>query len=85
MEVEFADGMQAPLSRIILYMLFGTWIAWVYHLMKPALVAALSSDYQSFSWVSEKKGIGAFLRSTWDVAFKSQELFADIHRKVRCS
>ena len=85
MEVGLADGLQAPLFRIFLYALFATWVAWVYHLMKPALVAALSPDYRSFSWVGGKRGVGSFLKSTWNVAFKSKELFAEIHRKVKCS
>ena len=83
MEVGFADRVQALLPRIILYTILGTLVAWLYHLMRPALEAALSSDYRSFSWVSGKRGIGSFLKSTWDVAFKSKELFAEVHNKVR--
>ncbi len=75
-------GVQAVLPRIILYTILGTWVAWLFHLMRPALEAALSSDYRDFSWGSGKRGVGSFLRSTWDVAFKSKELFAEIHRKV---
>ena len=83
MEVGLADGVQAFLPRIILYTVLGTLVAWLHHLMRPALEAALSRDYRNFSWVSEKRGVGPFLKSTWDVAFKSRELFAEIHRKVR--
>jgi hypothetical protein len=83
MEVGFADRVQALLPRIILYTILGTLVAWLYHLMRPALEAALSSDYRSFSWVSGKRGVGSFLKSTWDVAFKSKELFAEVHNKVR--
>lgn len=78
-----ADGLQALLPRLVLYTVVGVWTAWVYHLMKPALVAALSSEYSSFNWVSGKKTVGSFLHSTWRVAFKSRQIFADIHRKVR--
>ena len=85
MEVGLADGLRALLPRIILYTILGTWVAWLYHLMRPALEAALSHDYRNFSWVSGKRGVGSFLKSTWNVAFKSRELFADIHRKVRRS
>ena len=83
MEVGLEDGVRALLPRIILYTILGTLVAWLYHLMRPALEAALSHDYRKYSWVSETRGIGPFLKSTWDVAFKSKELFADIHRKVR--
>jgi hypothetical protein len=84
MEPNIVAGLQALLPRLILYSVFGTLVAWLYHLMQPALVAALSPDYRSFSWVSGKRGVGSFLKSTWNVAFKSKELFADIHRKVNC-
>lgn len=83
MEAGLVDRAQALLPRIILYTILGTWVAWLYHLMRPALQAAFSRDYHNFSWVSEKKGVGSFLKSTWDVAFKSRQLFAEIHRKVR--
>jgi hypothetical protein len=83
MEVGFADRVQALLPRIILYTILGTLVAWLYHLMRPALEAALSRDYCSFSWVSGKRGVGSFLKSTWDVAFKSKEMFAEVHNKVR--
>ncbi|KAI5461934.1 cytochrome P450 [Mariannaea sp. PMI_226] len=82
MAVGLSDGLQALLPRLILYTIVGTCIAWFYHLMQPALEAALSNDYRSFTWVSEKRGVGSFLKSTWDVAFKSRELFAEIHRKI---
>lgn len=82
MEAGFVDRVQALLPRIILYTSLGTLVAWLYHLMRPALEAALSRDYRNFSWVSGKRGVGSFLKSTWDVAFKSKELFAEIHRKV---
>jgi len=83
MEFGLADGLQATLPRIILYLFLGTWVAWLYHLVRPALEAAFASDYRKFSWVSEKRGVGSFLKSTWDVAFKSTEVFAGIHRKVK--
>ena len=60
----------------------GVWAAWIHHLLKPALQAALSKEYRDFSWISEKKSVKAFLKSTLDVAFKSRELFGEIHRKV---
>ncbi|KAI9687450.1 MAG: hypothetical protein M1822_002059 [Bathelium mastoideum] len=82
MEVGLADGLQALLPRIILYTILGTLGGWLYHLMRPALEAALSRDYRNFSWVSGKRGVGSFLKSTWDVAFKSKKLFAEIHRKI---
>jgi hypothetical protein len=83
MEVGLAFGLQALLPRVVLYAIFGTWVAWVYHLMHPAIEAALSPKYRSFSWISRRKGVGSFLKSTWDVAFRSRELFAAIHRTVR--
>ncbi|KAH8817505.1 cytochrome P450 [Xylogone sp. PMI_703] len=82
MEVVLAGGLQAILPRIILYTILGTLVAWLYHLMRPALEATLSHDYRNFSWVSGKRGVGPFLKSTWDVAFKSKEFFAEIHRKI---
>ncbi|KAJ3537423.1 hypothetical protein NM208_g6324 [Fusarium decemcellulare] len=82
MEVGLTYGMQALLPRIIFYTIIGTWAAWLYHLMQPALEAALSQNYHRFSWVSEKRGIGSFLKSTWDVAFRSREFFSEIHRKI---
>jgi hypothetical protein len=85
MKVGLTEGMQALLPRTILYTILGTLVAWLYYLIRPALEAALSRDYRSFSWVSEKRGVGSFLKSTWEVAFKSTELFAEIHRKVRPS
>jgi hypothetical protein len=85
MDVGFADGVQAILPRIILYMILGTWAAWLYHLVRPALEATFTHDYRNFSWISEKRGVGSFLKSTWDVAFKSTEVFSGIHRKVRPS
>lgn len=84
MENGFADGLQALLLRLILYTPIGILAVWLYHLMKPALVAALLPDYRDFNWVNGKRGVGSFLKSSWDVAFKSEELFAEIHRKVRC-
>lgn len=78
------DRLQASLLRLILYISIGILAVWLYHLMKPAFVAALSPDYRDFNWVDGKRGVGSFIKSTWDVAFKSEELFADIHRKVRC-
>jgi hypothetical protein len=83
MEVGFTDGLRALLPRIILYTILGTLVAWLYHLMRPALEAALSRDYRNFSWVSGERGVGSFLKSTWDVAFRSKELFAEVHSKVR--
>jgi hypothetical protein len=85
MENGLADDRLRPfLLRLILYTPIGILVVWLYHLVKPALVAALSPDYRKFSWVDGKRGVGSFLKSTWDVAFKSEELFAEIHRKVRC-
>lgn len=78
----YADGLWVLLPRVVLYSALGIWAAWFYHLMKPALVAALSPEYSSFNWVSGKKTIGSFLNSTYHIAFKSREIFADIHKKV---
>lgn len=83
MEFGLTSGLQTLLPRVVLYVFLGTWVAWLFHLIRPAFEAALSRDYRTFSWVSEKRGIWPFLKSTWDVAFKSKELFAEIHRKVR--
>tara|TARA_R110002060_G_scaffold25697_4_gene35214 strand:+ start:368 stop:679 length:312 start_codon:yes stop_codon:yes gene_type:complete len=83
LENVLSDGPQALLLRLLLYLTIGILIIWIYHLIKPALVAALSPEYRDFNWVDGKRGIGSFLRSTWNVAFKSEELFADIHRKVK--
>lgn len=77
------DKLQAFLPRIVLYSVLGTFLAWFYHLIQPALVAALSPEYRGFDWVTGKRGVWPFLQATWNVAFKSRELFADIHRKVR--
>ncbi|KIM92656.1 hypothetical protein OIDMADRAFT_62368 [Oidiodendron maius Zn] len=82
MELGLAFWLQALLPRIVLYAIFGTWVAWAYHLMHPAIEAALSPKYRSFSWVSRRKGVGSFMKSTWDVAFRSGELFAEIHRTI---
>ena len=77
-----ADGFTALVPRLVLYSALGIWLAWIYHLLQPALVAALSKDYRDFEWVSGKKTVGSFLDSTYRVALKSREIFADIHRKV---
>ncbi|KAF5027510.1 hypothetical protein F66182_381 [Fusarium sp. NRRL 66182] len=69
--VDFAEVIQKVLSRTIVYAVIGTIAAWMLHLMQPALQAALSQDYQSFSWVGEKRGIGTFLKAAWDVAFST--------------
>jgi hypothetical protein len=82
MEAGLTFGLQALLPRITLYAILGTWIAWLYHLMHPAIEAALSPDYRSFSWVGGSRGVGSFLKSTWNVAFRSRELFAEVHHKV---
>jgi hypothetical protein len=82
MEAGLTFGLQALLPRVVLYAILGTWIAWLYHLMHPAIEAALSPDYRSFSWVGGSRGVGSFLKSTWNVAFRSRELFAEVHRKV---
>lgn len=80
---EVADnGLWALLPRVVLYSALAIWAAWFYHLIQPALVAALSPDYTPFNWVSGKKTIGSFLNSTYHVAFKSREIFKDIHHKV---
>ena len=78
----YADGLWAVLPRVILYSTIAIWTAWFYHLMKPALVAALSPEYNGFNWVSGKKTISSFMNSTYHIAFKSREIFADIHKKV---
>ncbi len=83
MEIGLSEGLQAILPRVVLYTLFGTVVAWVFHLIQPALVATFSSEYRSFSWISEKRGVGPFLKSTWDVAVRSKEIFGEIHRRVR--
>ena len=77
-----ADGMWAIMPRVVLHTVLGVLAAWLYHLMKPALVVALSPDYRDFSWTTGKKGVGPFFKATLDVAFKSRELFAEVHRRV---
>ncbi|KAK0101343.1 hypothetical protein ONS95_006519 [Cadophora gregata] len=85
LEDVLADGLQALLLRLLVYMPIGILVVWIFHLIKPALVAALSPEYRDFNWVDGKRGIWSFLKSTWNVAFKSEELFADIHRKIRAA
>jgi hypothetical protein len=82
MEVGITGALQALLPRLILYTFFGIFVAWVFHLIQPALVAALSPDYRDFNWVTGKKSVGSFLKSTWNIAVNSKETFGDIHRRV---
>lgn len=82
MDAVLASGLHALLPRIILYGILGTWVAWLYHLMYPAIEAAFSPKYRSFSWVGRRRGVSSFLKSTWNVAFRSKELFMEVHRKV---
>jgi hypothetical protein len=82
MALDLATGPQAFLPRIVVYTIIGTTAAWLLHLMQPALQAALSKDYQEFSWAGGKRGVGIFLKATYEVAFKSRDYFKNTHRKV---
>lgn len=82
MALDLATGLQAFLPRIVVYTIVGTTAAWLLHLMQPALQAALSKDYKEFSWAGGKRGVGIFLKATYEVAFKSREYFKNTHRKV---
>ncbi|KAH6954420.1 cytochrome P450 [Fusarium avenaceum] len=82
MALDLATGLQAFLPRIVVYTIVGTTAAWLLHLMQPALQAALSKDYQKFSWAGGKRGVGIFLKATYEVAFKSREYFKNTHRKI---
>ncbi|KAM0547284.1 hypothetical protein ACHAPJ_010419 [Fusarium lateritium] len=82
MGLDLVTGLWAILPRIIAYTVIGTIAAWILHLMQPALQAALSRDYQKFSWAGGKRGVGTFLKATYEVAFKSTEYFKETHRKI---
>lgn len=83
MAVDLATAAQTFLPRIVLYTIIGTTAAWLLHLMQPAFQAALSKDYQKFNWAGDKKGVGTFMKASYEVALKSREYFKETHRKVR--
>src|SRR6478735_6641884 len=82
MAVDLATTVQAFLPRVVVYTIIGTTAAWLLHLMQPAFQAALSKDYQKFNWAGDKKGVGTFMKASYEVALKSQEYFKETHRKV---
>ncbi|EXM22770.1 Cytochrome P450, E-class, group IV [Fusarium oxysporum f. sp. vasinfectum] len=82
MAVDLATTVQAFLPRVVVYTIIGTTAAWLLHLMQPAFQAALSKDYQKFNWAGDKKGVGSFMKASYEVALKSQEYFKETHRKI---
>ncbi|RKL16160.1 hypothetical protein BFJ68_g5411 [Fusarium oxysporum] len=82
MAVDLATTVHAFLPRVVVYTIIGTTAAWLLHLMQPAFQAALSKDYQMFNWAGDKKGVGTFMKASYEVALKSQEYFKETHRKV---
>ncbi|KAF5230691.1 hypothetical protein FOXYS1_15863, partial [Fusarium oxysporum] len=82
MAVDLATTVHAFLPRVVVYTIIGTTAAWLLHLMQPAFQAALSKDYQMFNWAGDKKGVGTFMKASYEVALKSQEYFKETHRKI---
>jgi hypothetical protein len=82
MTVDLATTIQAFLPRIVVYTIIGTTATWLLHLMQPAFQAALSKDYHKFNWAGDKKGVGIFMKASYEVALKSREYFKETHRKV---
>ncbi|KAK9414898.1 putative Ent-kaurene oxidase [Seiridium unicorne] len=60
-------------------------MAWILHLMAPALRASLSPSYERFTWVKGDRGLVQFFTVAYECVFHAGGLFVTAYEKVRNS
>lgn len=62
-----------------------TVLAWLFHLIKPALLATFSPKYKSFEWVGGNPGFLEFIKLSYKCVFHAGDLFTVAYKKVTSS
>ncbi|KAI0129029.1 putative cytochrome P450 [Xylariales sp. AK1849] len=73
------------IPRLVAYGTIGTVMAWILHLMEPALRASLSPKYEEYTWVKGKRGLFQFFSVAHECVFNAGGLFVTAYEKVRNS
>lgn len=76
--VQIFDG--APL--LISCAMLMTILAWLFHLIKPALFVTSSYKYTSYEWVDGKPGLTDFFKLSYKCVFRAGDLFTVAYKKV---
>jgi uncharacterized membrane protein len=59
-----------------------TILAWLFHLIKPALLVKFSPKYRSLKWVEGKPGFLEFFQLSYKCVFHAGDLFTVAYKKV---
>lgn len=70
----------APL--LLGYAVLITILAWLFHLIKPALLATFSPKYSLIEWVEGKPGFINFFKLSYRCVFHAGDLFTVAYKKV---
>lgn len=82
MEVEHFAGWKGAVIRIAAYSVVATFVAWLIHLLEPALSASFSRKYDGFRWVKGKRGLFQFFSVAYQCIFDAGGLFKIAYDKV---
>lgn len=82
MAYEYIQAWADPIGRVAAYTIFGTLVAWIIHLLEPAMIASFSHQYDQFAWVRGKRGLAQFFSIAYDCIFHAGGLFKTAYEKV---
>ncbi|KAM0815761.1 putative Ent-kaurene oxidase [Seiridium cardinale] len=73
------------ISRAVVYTAMVTTMAWILHLMAPALRASVSPSYERFAWVQGDREQVQFFAVAYECVFHAGGLLVTAYEKVRNS
>ncbi|PNY27367.1 Ent-kaurene oxidase [Tolypocladium capitatum] len=85
MHVPHLETWQTLVPLAVAYVAVATVVAWIAHLVEPAVLASTSPKYESYRWVKGKRGLRQFFSVAYDCVFDSGSLFALAYDKIRAT
>ncbi|KAK7746230.1 hypothetical protein SLS62_009446 [Diatrype stigma] len=71
--------------RVVVYATIAVAIAWLGHLLEPALTASFSQKYDAYPWVKGERGLLQFFSIVHECVFHAGGLFKSLYEKMRNS
>ncbi|POR39588.1 Ent-kaurene oxidase [Tolypocladium paradoxum] len=72
---------QTLMPCVVAYVAIATVVAWIAHLLEPAVSASLSPKYEPYRWVKGKRGLLQFFSVAYDCVFNAGGLFVIAYDK----
>lgn len=83
MDLSNPGGLLWLAPRVVAYAVVAVVVAWLGHLLEPALTASFSRKYDAYPWVKGERGLLQFFSTVHECVFHAGGLFKSLYERVR--